>query len=547
MKSNTAKEIGAESVRNVRPWVWVALGVVLLFSTSVRLRLLKAPLERDEGEYAYAGQLICEGVAPYGHVYNMKMPGIYAAYALMLSVFGQTAWGIHLGLAIINATTIVLVFFLTARIFGQIAGLVAGCAFAILSLGRWVQGVFANAEHFVIFFALAGILMLLVAEEKQCLYALFIGAILLGISAIMKQHGAAFILFGAIFVVISQRSVKPASNKRLFRWGVVFSVGVIIPFCITCLILWKAGVFGKFWFWTFDYAGKYVSAVPFEGGVLYLKRQFMRLAGSAVGLWGLAGVGLAGLLCSAKLDKPRLFAGGFILFSFLAVCPGLYFRPHYFILFLPAVSMSAGIGAICIRSLCARIKPAFLAGAIPILLVAAAPVYAICQQKALFFDLTPAKASRFVFGLNPFPESEKIGEYIKEHSEKDDRIAVIGSEPQLYFYSQRRSATGHIYTYALMEEHDYALPMQEEMIREIELAEPKFMVFVNIDKSWLVRENSERKIFQWFDDYKRKYDRVGMVEMLDYNNTLYLWGPEAACYEPRATHWIQVFRKKQAK
>ncbi|MCK5172852.1 MAG: hypothetical protein KAR47_05640, partial [Planctomycetes bacterium] len=409
---------------------------------------------------------------------------------------------------------------------------------------RWVQGVFANAEHFVIFFALAGILMLLVAEEKQCLYALFIGAILLGICAIMKQHGAVFVLFGAIYVFVSQRAVKPAGNKRLFSWVAVFSVGVVIPLCVTCLILWRAGVFGKFWFWTFDYASKYVSATPFEAGVFYLKRQFMRLAASAIGLWVLAGVGLAGLLCSARLDKARLFAVGFVLFSFLAVCPGLYFRPHYFVLFLPAVAMSAGVGAVCIRNLCARIRPAFLAGAIPVLLVVAAPVYAIHQQRALFFGMTPDRASRFVFGLNPFPESERIAEYIKEHSEKDDRIAVLGSEPQLYFYSQRRSATGYIYTYALMEAHDYARQMQEEMISEIEEAGPEFMVLINVPLSWLIRDNSEKKIFQWFEEYKLKYDCVGVIDMLNRNNTLYLWGPEVIGYEPQSTHWIQVFRRK---
>ena len=32
---------------------------------AIRIRLLGIPLERDEGEYAYAGQLILQGVPPY--------------------------------------------------------------------------------------------------------------------------------------------------------------------------------------------------------------------------------------------------------------------------------------------------------------------------------------------------------------------------------------------------------------------------------------------------------------------------------------------------
>jgi hypothetical protein len=35
--------------------------------------------------------------------------------------------------------------------------------------------------------------------------------------------------------------------------------------------------------------------------------------------------------------------------------------------------------------------------------------------------------------VNPFPESIEIGEYIKNHSTKDDKIAELGSEPQLFF------------------------------------------------------------------------------------------------------------------
>jgi len=45
---------------------------------------------------------------------------------------------------------------------------------------------------------------------------------------------------------------------------------------------------------------------------------------------------------------------------------------------------------------------------------------------------------------------------------------VLGSEPQIYFYSGRRSATGYLYMYSLTEEQKYALRMQKEMIGEIE-------------------------------------------------------------------------------
>ena len=88
------------------------------------------PLERDEGEYAYAGQLILQGIPPYELAYNMKLPGTYAAYAVIMAAFGQTTRGIHIGLLIVNSLTIVLVYFLGRRLFGPICGVVAAGSFA---------------------------------------------------------------------------------------------------------------------------------------------------------------------------------------------------------------------------------------------------------------------------------------------------------------------------------------------------------------------------------------------------------------------------------
>ena len=72
---------------------WSVLAATVLGLTiASRIRLLGIPLERDEGEYAYAGQLMLKGIAPYKLVYNMKFPGTYAAYAVMMSIFGQNHW-----------------------------------------------------------------------------------------------------------------------------------------------------------------------------------------------------------------------------------------------------------------------------------------------------------------------------------------------------------------------------------------------------------------------------------------------------------------------
>src|SRR5213592_1930342 len=93
-----------------RAW-WLFAAIVFGVIIAIRIRLLGIPLERDEGEYAYAGQLMLQGIPPYKLAYSMKFPGTCAAYALIMSIFGQTILGIHLGLLLTNAGTTVLIFF----------------------------------------------------------------------------------------------------------------------------------------------------------------------------------------------------------------------------------------------------------------------------------------------------------------------------------------------------------------------------------------------------------------------------------------------------
>src|SRR5579884_557192 len=130
--------------------VYSLLALILLLTFAIRFHLRNIPLERDEGEYAYAGQLMLQGIPPYKLTYNMKLPGTYAAYAAILAVFGQTSAGIHLGLMLVNLSTIVVVFLLALRLFGSLAAIVAATSYAMLSISPSVLGFAGHATHFVV-------------------------------------------------------------------------------------------------------------------------------------------------------------------------------------------------------------------------------------------------------------------------------------------------------------------------------------------------------------------------------------------------------------
>lgn len=529
--------------RRARRLAWVVLLAVLVLATGIRLRLADVPLERDEGEYAYAGQLILQGMPPYEHLYSMKLPGIYMAYAGLITLFGQTHTGIHIGLALINACTTLLLFLLASRLIDHRAGMAAAGCFAVLSVGQAVQGVFANAEHFVVLPAVAGLLLLVEASRRDR-PGLALGAgLLLGTGFVMKQHGAAFVAMGGLYFLIRLLRPRPSDWRRFARRAGLFGAGALLPYGLVCLALAWAGAFDRFWFWTVEYAREYAAQVPWEVGSQTLKLRALEIGSAGWPIWMLAAVGLAAPIWSRKNRKHLLFLALFASFSLLATAAGFYFRPHYFVLLLPAGALLAGAGVSALTAL-AGSRP-FARHGVPLLLVAVALGLPCYEQRDFLFRMPPLEATRATYGFNPFPESLPIGRYIEANSDENDRIVVVGSEPQIYFYSRRRAATGFVYTYAMMEEHEFALEMQEQMIREIEAARPEFLVYVppgSIPWSWLPRRNSQLRLLRWLERYGAEhYRRVGLVEIFR-DGSRYRWA-EQAPGPPRSRYWIEVLRR----
>ena len=201
---------------------YVCYGFVLLSILTfafVRYRLRAVPLERDEGEYVYAGQLILQGIPPYKLAYSMKLPGTAAAYSVMLAALGQTPSAVHIGLIFVNAATSLLVFFLASRLFGFLAGTIACASYALLSANPSGLGLAGHASHFVVLPALVGVLLLLDALESGKTWQFFCSGLLLGLAFVMKQPGILFLLFGGVYLL--QARLRAPSRWR----GLVPSFG----------------------------------------------------------------------------------------------------------------------------------------------------------------------------------------------------------------------------------------------------------------------------------------------------------------------------------
>ncbi|HEY4800480.1 MAG TPA: hypothetical protein VII99_15480, partial [Bacteroidia bacterium] len=166
--------------------------------------------------------------------------------------------------------------------------------------------------------------------------------------------------------------------------------------------------------------------------------------------------------------------------------------------------------------------------------------------KGFYATENPIGLCKAIYTTNPFVESVEVAKYIQANSSDTDKIAVLGSEPQIAFYAHRKSATGHIYTYGLMEIHEYNLKMQEEMISEIERSKPLFFVFVNVAFSWLSQPKSPMKIFEWSQKYSTEnYNLVGLVDIPGQGQSSIYWN-EAANRKPQNQNCMWIFKRKEA-
>ena len=465
---------------------------------------------------------------------------------MILAAFGQTPAAIHFGLFLVNAATIGLIYLLGLRLFGRLAGLVAAASYALLSVSPAVLGLAGHATHFVVLPAVGGILLLLTAMDAQRLRLFFSSGLLFGLAFLMKQPGIFFLLFAVLYLLKTEWKPPVDWRSLAARMGCLL-LGSALPLALTCVVLYASGVFQSFWFWTFSYAWQYAARVGLADGFHVFNAMIPRIVHPAIFIWIIAGIGFTAIFWNRELRAYATFIYGLVVFSCLAVCPGLYFRQHYFILMLPGVALLTGIAVSSAVQVLRRNPSTAGLAVVPVFLFLGASLASVVQQRVLLFEMNATEACRAIYFANPFPEALPISNYLAAHMPSEGRIAILGSEPEIYFYSRRHSASGYIYVYPLVEGQKYALTMQKDMIGEIESAVPEFLVFVQVPESWLVTETSETHSFlSWADDYIRShYELVGIADIIDPRHTEYRWGDQARTYRRRSRSVVLVFRRNR--
>ncbi len=507
--------------------------ITLCLVIFVRLRLLSMPLDRDEGGWAYAAWLILNGEPPFKYFYDTKMPGIYYIYVLITIIFGQTIEGIRIGILFTVFTNIFLIYKTFMKISNDSErGLMACSFYGLLSLDSGTMSLSGYSTHFVLTFVMLSLIFLLNALKQNNGILFFIGGLFSGLSFGIKQTAIVFALFFLIFIFVIQW-INKIDIKKIFIFLSFYSAGFALIFLTICLIMKTYGVFDRFWFMTVDYALKYSNAIKPNDAKNYLMISFGYLSIFFKSFIAIYGVYFITFILFAKNLEKKILHSLLLISAILFSVSGFYFYPHYFIVFSLPVS-------IVLSEKIPKIEKDRITNIVFLLMF----VLLIFNHYNIFFKLSPDMVSRNIFNINPFPESKPIAGFIINNTDKEDKIAILGSEPQILFYSKRKSATGYVYFNQLMQDNELSFKMQKEAIKEIEESSPEYLIYVNVPTSWAMNSKSSTRIFEWFKNKfnNKKLELEGIVNIVSPDKTEYIWGKDAEKYRLLTPYWIAVFK-----
>jgi hypothetical protein len=465
--------------------ICTALGLCAVAAVALLLRwpLASVPLERDEGEYAYIAQRWLQGDVPYRDAFDQKPPGVFAAYAVFFQCFGRSIEAIHWGTQLYTLGTLALIYLVGRRLFGSGPGLAASFLAAFMTVDCCVLGNAANTETFMILPLTAGFLATLRAVERASPgWAAVAGAC--GTAALLcKQVALPNVAFHFLLLFVASRR-----RPGLLAASIAGSGAAVAPVVAYFV---HVGALAEFWDCVIGHNLSYARRVPWY----YYPEMFFGTFGAVFRQWWpilvFAVVGLRatdepnGNAIKPWLGPGRL-AGLWLVASFAGVSIGGYFRDHYYIQTIPPVAVLAGRGlAVAARRLAPR-RPTTVATALAVTAVA----YGVLVAPWYYLLGTPDQKCRRIYGGNPFPESLAVADYITTHSDPSDTVFVFGSEPQLLFYADRRSASRYIFVYPLMTSFPDTRDRQEQVIRELAGSHPRFVVTVNVSSSFLDDENT---------------------------------------------------------
>ncbi len=534
-------------------YIWLEYALVALIIGVfffLRKNFVGIAFERDEGDYAMFGKWLLTGAKPYVDFYEMKPPGIFLIYALVVKLFGYEYTSLQLGFCYINSVTLLFSYLFFKKFIGRNTALAVLPVYGFLLMNPYASGFTIQSEFLVLFFVVTGLYLLFSGNERENYFLIIAAGILMGYSVLIKQAGVFFCFFGALLFILNWWNNR--EWKKLILKLSAYTLGGIIPVAAVIIWLQFEGVSKEAFFWIIEYPGKYyLSNQSFDAGMSLLSIFSKNIMNAQPFFWFLAFAGLvSGLLLKTTMQK-KILAYSFIFLSGLTIVPGLRFMSHYWILFMPGIAISIALTYQLLDQLVKNFKPLRTVLVLFFIIVPIAhftasiayysvPNNNLAQQK--HFD----EILHNVYGSNPFPESKVVGDYLKTNMKAGDQVFIAGSEPQIYLYANTLGISRHNFINFINAKTPFAKQWQLEAIHDVETKKPRYMIFVYHPFSWMLDKDADMTFYNWTNKYiSENYNWVMVADQIDSRGDCnYVYGKDLERYQLIGRQYISVMERK---
>ena len=471
------------------PAVWVGvLGVAFLF-VLLRWNNFNAPLTRDEGEYAYAAQLLCNGGAPYEQSFLQKPPMVAYSYALAGLLAPEVFWSPRLLAGVFAALSTALLGWIARREFGPGAALPAMWLMTPMVLLPRLDQFIANTEMFMLLPLMGTVAVYVGCRRGKSGSTQWLAAgFLAGLTVCYKYTSIPLLAF--VFAVWTFEEWHAGKSLRAIagHWLCALAGGsVALAVALAPFLLRDGGK--RLWECTIVFNRFYAAGSGFGLAGLWLKlTEFW-------GSWWF--LFLAPGLLLFKPDRRVWFWGALFVMSWLVAAGSQY--GHYYIAVMPFWAL---LVSVAFRGFAEWAAAKFSQPGDSIRLgLTALVVLGLCASDVPWLLRSRGQFAADRLGAwSPFLESSVVAAHVAQLTSDRDFVYVAGSEPQILCYAHRFSPTRFDIAYPLMIPTPLAKGYQAEAIRDLQQHPPAAIVFVRSPTSWLLQSGSPPE----FLDFLRK-------------------------------------------
>ncbi len=482
----------SKKIERILSLIGLALFIVLLHWNSYNM-----PFERDEGEYAYSARVLLDGGLPYRDSFMQKPPMIIYTYAMaeLLDPDPFAVWPPRALLSITIFFIALLVRYVVKKEYGAYAGTASMYLIVPMLSLFYISALAANTEIFMLL-PLVGVVALYVKHRQNNLaspYVCFFAGFLAVTSLLYKPIALFTLLFlfthWMLQIWNSKKNYKLVFKSFMYMFmGGLASTAIFLGY----FLLNDGG--RAFWENAVAYNMSYIKEIGSNNWTfLYNLKLFLYI------WWPLFILTFISLFSDIK----KLYIG-LLSSSVLAVIYGP--QVHYVILLMPfwVIIIASGINLVS-----AYFEKKFLTElphqkqkkSILAILIIIILLIMLSGGRRQFF-ISPEELSLLTYGkISPFIESKIIAKKIELATLPSDYVYIAGSEPQILYYSDRKSSSRFVISYPLTINTPVRLQYQQEVIRDLEEKPPKAVVVSKLAMIDFNYRGVPQDFLQFFGDY----------------------------------------------